>query len=75
MVATGADTRATNLPKGAVRSSVLIRGPCARKSRKSEEVKGSPPKTTLSVWGTSQLKPTPGVGEVRVRSPQARMRK
>ena len=53
-VATGADIQATNLPEGAERSSILIRGPCARKSRKSEELKGSPPKTALSVRG-----PTP----------------
>ena len=71
----GADTRATNLPKEAERSSILLRGPCARKSRKSEDVKVSPSKTALSVRGTSPLKPTPGVGEERVRSPQARMGK
>ena len=64
-----------NLPEGAERPSILIRGPCARKSRESEEGKGSPPKTALSVRGTSPLKPAPGVGEERVRSPQARMRK
>ena len=56
-------------------SSILIRGPCARKLRESEKVKDSPPKRTPSVCGTSPLKPTPGVGEERVRSPQARMGK
>jgi len=77
-VATEADTRATNLPEGAERSSILIRGPCVRTSRKSEEVKGSPPKTPLlgpgTRPGTSPPKPTPGVGEERVMSPQARIR-
>jgi len=34
-----------------------------RKSRKSEGAKGSPPKTALLGWGTSPLKPTPGIGE------------
>ena len=52
-VATGAETRATNLPEGAERSLILICGPCVRKSQKSVEVKGSPPKTALSVRGTS----------------------
>ena len=56
-------------------ASILIRGPCARKSRTAEEAKGSPRKTTLSGWGTSPLKPIPGIGEERVRSPLARMRK
>ena len=74
-VVTAAVTRATNLPEGAESSSILTRGPCVRKSRKSEEAKGSPPKTALSGWGTSPLKPTSGIGEARVRSPQARMRK
>ena len=39
---TAVDTRATNLPEGAERPSILIRGPCVRKSRKSE--KGTHPK-------------------------------
>ena len=69
MVATEADTRATDLPEGAVTSLILIRGPCERKSRKSEEVKGSPPETAFSARGTNPFKPTPGVGEGRVRSP------
>ena len=42
-VATDAETRATKLPEEAERSSILIRGPCVRKSQKSAEVKGSPP--------------------------------
>ena len=49
--------------------------PVRAKIAKSEEAKGSPPKTALSEWGTSPLKPTPGIGEARVRSPQAQMRK
>ena len=73
-VTTKVDKRATNLPNGAERSSIFIRGQCARKSRKSGEVKGSPPKTALSVRATSSLKPTTGVGEERVRSPQTQMR-
>ena len=68
-------TRVTNLPERAERSSILIRGPYVRKSRKSEDAKGSPPQAALSGWGTSPLKPTRGMGEARVRSPQARMRK
>ena len=59
-VATEAYIRATNLPGGAERSSILVRGLCVRKSRKSEEAKGSPPKTALSVRGTSPPKPNPG---------------
>ena len=74
-VVTAAVIRATNLPEGAERSSILIRGPCVQKSRKFEEAKASPPKTALSGWGTSPHKPTPGIGEARMRSPQARMRK
>ena len=74
-VVTAADTPATNLPEEAERASVFIRGPCARKSLKSEEVKGSPPQIALSGRGTSPLKPTPEVREERVRSVQARTRK
>ena len=70
-----ADTRAMDLPEGTERSSILICSPCARKSRKSEETKGSPPKTAFSARVTSSPKPVPGVGEERVRSPQVRMRK
>ena len=73
-VATEADTRATIFPKEAERLSIPIRGLCARKSRKSEEVKGNAPKTVRSGWGTIPLKPTPRVGEERVRRPQAQMR-
>ena len=73
-VATDAETRATNLLEGIESSSILIRGPCVRKSQKSAEVNGSPPKTALSVRGTSPLKPTPGIGEGGVFSPQDRMR-
>ena len=69
MVATESETRATKLPEGAEKSSMLIRGPCVRKSHKSAEVKMSPPKTALSVRGTSPPKPTPGIGEDRVLSP------
>ena len=47
---------------------------CA-KIANSEKVKGSSPEAALSVRGTSPLRPTPGVGEERVRIPQARMRK
>ena len=49
--------------------------PCARKSRKSEEGKGSPSETTLSGRGISPSKPTPGVRGERMRSTQARMSK
>ena len=52
--------------------------PCAQKSRisrKSEEAEGSPSETALSVRGTSPPMPTVGVGQERLRSPQARMRK
>ena len=68
-VATEAETRA-KLSEGIERSSILIRGPCVRKSLKSAEVKGCPPKTALSVEGTSPPKPTPGIGEEGVFSPQ-----
>ena len=74
-VVTAAVTRATKLPEGTERSSILIRGPCARKPRISEEAKGSPSKTAISGCGTNPLKPTPGIGEARLQSPQARMRK
>ena len=74
-VVTAAGTQATNLLEGAEIPSILTRGPCTRKSRKSEETKGGPPKTAFSGRGTSPPKPTPEVGEERVRSPQARMRK
>ena len=74
-VVTAAVTRATNHPEGAERSPILIRGPSVRKLQKSEAVKGSPPKTTFLGWGTSLLKPTPGIGGAPVRSPQPRMRK
>ena len=70
-VATEPETRATKLSEGAERSSMLIRGPCMQKSQKSAEVKGSPPKTALSVWSTSPPKPTPGIGEEGALSPQA----
>ena len=72
---TATDKRATNLPEGADRSSILIRDPCVRKSRKSGQSKGSPTKTAFAGRGTRPSKPTPGVGEERVRSPQARTRK
>ena len=44
-------------------------------AQKSKEAKGSPPTTAFSRRGTSQPKPTPGVGEERIRSTQTRMRK
>ena len=74
MVVTEGETRATKLPDGAERSSILIRGPCVRKSQKSAKVRGSPPKTARSVPGTSPPKPTPGIDEEGVLSPQALMR-
>ena len=74
-VVTAVVTRATNLPERGERSSILVCGPCARKSRNFEEVEGSPPKPALSGWGTSPLKPTPGIRKARVRRSQARMRK
>ena len=43
-VVTEAVTRVTNLPEGAERSSIFIRGPCAPKSRTSEERNGAHPK-------------------------------
>ena len=46
------EARETILPEEAERSPILIRGPYVRKSQKSA-VKGSPPKTALSVRGTS----------------------
>ena len=35
------------------KSSILIGGPCTQKSRNPVEVRGNPPKTELSGWGTS----------------------
>ena len=67
MVVTEAATQATNLPDKQKCRKFLIRGLCARKLRESENVKGIPPKTALSRRGTSPPKPTPGVGEERVR--------
>ena len=55
-LSTEAETRTTNLPEGVERSSILIRGPCVRKSQSSAEGKGSPPKVALSVRGTSPPK-------------------
>ena len=43
-------------------------------TQKSAGVKGSPPKTVLSVRGTSPPKPTPVIGEEGVGSPQAHIR-
>ena len=54
-VVTAVDTRATNLPEGAEKSSILTRDPCAQKSRKGEEAK-----TAFSGQGTSPPKPTRG---------------
>ena len=76
MVATEADTRATNLPEGADRSLIFFRGPCARQSRKSEEMRSGPTETIASARGTNPLKAAAtGVGVERMQSPQARMRK
>ena len=69
-----AETRATNLLEGVGRSSSIIRGPCVRKSQKSARVRGSPPKAIFSVQRISPPKPTPGIREERVYSPQAFMR-
>ena len=71
-VPTKEETRPTNLPVGAERSSILIRGPCAPKSRKSVEVRGSPPKTVLSGWGTNPPKPMPGTDVKGVSRPHRR---
>ena len=49
-VVKAAVTRATNPPEGAERSPILIRGPYVRTPHKSEEAKGSPPKTAFSGW-------------------------
>ena len=61
-----------NLPEGAERPSIPIRGLCVRKSRKSEEVKGSAPKTALSMPGTSPPKTyTGGWGRVTAKPADA----
>ena len=70
-VPTKAEIRAKNLPVGAERSSILIRGPCARKSRTPVKVRGSPPKTAPSGWGTSPPEPMPGIDVEGVSRPQA----
>ena len=49
--------------------------PGRAKIAETDQAKRSPPKTAFSGRGTSPPKPTPGVGEERVRSPQAGMRK
>ena len=74
MVATNAETRATNLLEGVGWSSSLIRGPCARKSQKSARVKGSPPNALHSVRSISPPKPISGIGEEGLCSLQALMR-
>ena len=74
-IPTKEETRATNLPVGAERSSFLIRGPCARESLKSVEVRGSPPKTALSGRGTNPPKPMPGTDVEGVSRPQALTRR
>ena len=74
-VITEADTRSTNLPEGEERPSVFIRGPFARNSETSGERKRAPPRIAPSGRGTSPPKPTPGVGEERVRSSPPWMRK
>ena len=71
LVPTIAATRVTNLPVGAGRSSILIRGPCVRKSRISVEVRGSLPETAFSGRGTSPPKPLPGANVEGVSRPQA----
>ena len=69
---TAAVIRATNRPEGAESSSILIRGPCARNHENPKRRKGVHPKPR-SRGGAP--KPTPRIGEERVRSTQARMRK
>ena len=68
------ETQAANLLEGLGRSSSLMRDPCVRKSQTSARVRGSPPKGLFSVRSISSPKPTPGVGEEGVCSPQALMR-
>ena len=67
LVVTAAVTRSINLLDGVERSSMVIRGPCARKSRNFDEAKEGLPKPAVSGLGTSPIKP--------VLSPQALMRK
>ena len=68
---TEGDTRRRISPKEQRgRQSLYVARVCENRN-KSEEVKGSQPKTALSVRGTSALKPTQGVEEERVRSSQA----
>ena len=55
----------TNLSQRAERSSILIPGLCARKSRRSEEANGRPSNPAFSGPAASYPKPTPGVGEKR----------
>ena len=69
-----AETRAANLLKGVGTSSSLIRGTCVQKSQKSATVRESPPKVLFSVRVICPPKPTPGIGEEGVCSPQAFMR-
>ena len=73
-VAAEVNTRATSFPEGAEKAFNPHTWPVCVKIA-IEEVKGSPHETALSVRGTSPPKSTSGVGEERVRSPQARMRK
>ena len=73
-MAVDAESRTTNLLEGVGRSSSLIRGPCVRKSQEPARVRGNPPEALFSVRGISPPKPTPGIGEEGVYSPQALMR-
>ena len=61
-VVTAAVTRATNLPEGAERSSILICGPCVLKSRKSEDsalgVEYQSTQTNIENWRGTSAKPT-----------------
>ena len=86
VVATKAETRATNIPGEAEKPSILFRGSCVRNSLNAVAVRGNPSKAACSVRGTSPLKtvllargasppkPTPGIGEEGARSPLVRRR-
>ena len=64
-VATEADTKVANLPEGAETFSILTRGPCARKSPKSEEVKGRP--TRNSTFRVEHQRKSPESEELKGR--------
>ena len=73
-VATEAETRPTKLPEGAERSSILIRGPCVRKITKIYGGEREPTQDSTCSAGDQPTKPTPGICEERVLSPQALIR-